>query len=41
MRTCRVPAATSRIQFTLGFGFADALALIPGLGVAKVNFLAR
>jgi len=27
MTTCRVPAATYRIQFPPGFGFADALAL--------------
>jgi hypothetical protein len=41
MRTCRVPAATSRIQFTLGFGFADALALIPGLGGSEGQFFGQ
>ena len=39
MTTCRVPAATYRIQFTPGFGFADALALIPYLHALGVSDL--
>ena len=39
MTTCRVPAATYRIQFTPGFGFADALALIPYLHTLGITDL--
>src|SRR2546427_11269801 len=39
MTTCRLPAATYRIQFTPGFGFADALALIPYLHALGVSDL--
>src|SRR5438034_11703843 len=39
MRTCRIPAATYRIQFTPGFGFADALALIPYLHALGITDL--
>ena len=39
MTTCQVPAATYRIQFTPGCGFADSLALIlylPALGMTDL-----
>ena len=39
MTTCRIPAATYRIQFTPGFGFADALALIPYLHALGITDL--
>ena len=39
MTTCRVPAATYRIQVTPGFGFADALALIPYLHALGITDL--
>src|SRR2546428_11834502 len=39
MRTCRIPAATYRLQFTSGFGFADALALIPYLHTLGITDL--
>src|SRR4029453_11212152 len=39
MPTCRVPAATYRIQFTPGVGFADALAFIPYLHALGITDL--
>ncbi len=39
MTTCRVPAATYRIQFTPGCGFADALVLIPYLPALSMTDL--
>lgn len=39
MTTCRIPAATYRLQFTPDFGFADALALIPYLHALGITDL--
>ena len=41
MTTCRVPAATYRIQFTPGCDFADALACIPYLPALGMTDLIR
>ena len=39
MSPCRIPIATYRLQFTPGFGFADALALVPYLHALGITDL--